>query len=442
MKNYNIKYILTHFDRLKDNNVLIRGRVTYSRGPFYDIEEGNEVIQVYLDKNVKEKYQSILKSGNIVEINGVPFKTKKEVPSISITNVNLKGKSYIPFKKNEENNTYHFIKGIGNRNEKNRILMPNLIINKIRNYLLNNNYYETHTGFLQTKDDGLNSSQFKVNGTKFHLRRDFDLETRLYLVYEENVFQMGKVFRNQGISQKNKNEFYYANLFSAYSNPHEMMTMFANIVNSFNDKIDLNELSEIQVIDYLDAILCVLYDKKIRTNTLSLNELSEGKFPKDLTKDSFSEKSMSKLLKILEKQKINLQESKSSHTAQKINDLFNKIVKRNVQKPTIFIGAPANVLPFAKNSLEFPFYGIDYRLIWKGKTIFHLSEEISDYIEQENKIKYIYRDTQNLSEGELIYLQTLKQGMHPFSGMSISLELLIQNLLDLENVSQVNPRIF
>jgi len=85
----------------------------------------------------------------------------------------------------------------------------------------------------------------------------------------------------------------------------------------------------------------------------------------------------------------------------------------------------------------------DFRLIWKGRTILHGSQEIPTFTEQNERYRQLIGENyeHTLSEGELRYLELLKYGMQDYWGMSVSMDLLIQIVLDISDVRKLRPTI-
>ena len=239
----------------------VAGRVMAIRntGMFIDLMDASGKIQIFSHKeNLSEDQMKILKLvdiGDIVGFTGTIRRTPRGELSIKSTSLKLLSKALLPLpnkqiskEKMEELSHYHgltdvelkyrqrYVDLIVNEESRNTFRKRSLIIQKIREYLAKEGYIEVETPILQTMASGANARPFNTHHNALEMDLTLRIALELYLKrlivggISERVFEIGKCFRNEGIDTRHNPEFTMIELYQAYADYNDMMTLTENMV--------------------------------------------------------------------------------------------------------------------------------------------------------------------------------------------------------------------
>lgn len=428
----NFQSLSTSADYLNNQRITFCGRISYKRGPFYDLEGTSSHLQIFVGKELQNKH--LLRGGMIVLVEGRPGITKKGEFCVFSESLQVREAPESAFRElTGVRSVDDLLRTTFNRQARRRIVQSYELIEDIRSSFSEWGFREVSTNILQTVSAGGNAAQFSVQDGRL-LRSDFDLETRAFLLIMDKVYQLGKVFRNEGTSDKNRNEFHFVNFYDSYSGLAECFSRCLGILQRAAAYGGVQE-TNIHMVEFSAAVRSALAQEDIPFSTCDFD--GAGKmFESILAK--IAEQKFDSLLNGMAQMRGELGEQADSDLGV-VSRYFRKKI-RYVQKGIcVVVGYPSRGVPFAKDESN----GIarDFHIVWDGRTIFHGSEEINQYSEQVKKYQRNHGNGYDLmlSSGERRYLEILRRGMPQYTGASISLDLLIQQVLGVPDVNKLFP---
>lgn len=390
--------VLKEFDKYFGSVIEVRGRLTYNRGPFFDLEGAEGCLQIYAGSDFQKSHKQKLRSGNIVRVRGKASLTKKgSNPYIAASELEVLATPEVPFRNVPADELSEFVSASYNRDQRAILIRSHRITNLVRRFFYDRGFVEVFTPVLQTADIGTSSRPFHVREGEYLLRRDHDLETRAYLLAMDKIFQIGPVFRNEGTSKRYKKEFVLMNLFSNYSRYSDLARSFLDLLRFLGMQGFKETPESIDVVNFEESL--------------------SGSPPTQVNRAD------SGLVDLIEQKAKAL---KGTHTDYDWSR-YRKEVKSKLVRPTLVIGLPRTVCPTSKMMENG--YLEDFEFIWKTRTIVHGATE-------ENEASGVRLGS---SDGENRYRSLLRIGFPPFAGACINIESLVQTILNLESVSRIHP---
>lgn len=381
------------------------GRVLYIRGVFADVLADNQEIQIFMDSTIRrdDRGQN-LQVGCIIEAKGVYTYSTQDKLIFAVHKWKIITSNFTPLKQDSENEQLNqLLRAVRNTDKRRKLLLSNEISLIISDILQKSGYIATITSPFTSKDIGTGVKPMHIKETRRKLRTDFEIETRAYLLLHPKVYQLGHVYRNEGVSYKNRQEFLYANVYWAYSSIEQTKNFCTHLLTKVALKVGVSipKISEMLFVEFIE--------------NATRNKKDPSNFQKHLHNNE-------------DKRNI---------------EIYKHIAKRSVTDPVLVYGYPSSALPFAKEQTAHKNMAQDFRILWQGRTIIHGSLEINEYEEQVDRYLKLYGANYmaKISDGERTYLELLTYGIPPFAGFSISVDLLTQLLLGEENVNNLRPTI-
>src|SRR5690625_4974813 len=250
------KEIKENFEELEEERVAVAGRIMSRRGhgkvSFIDIQDSEGRIQIFVqfDQVGEETYKdlSLLDIGDIIGVSGEVFRTRAGEISIRAKELTLLSKSlqilpeeFHGLKDQDLRYRQRYVDLIVNPEVKETLILRTEIIKTIREYLDDRGFLEVETPILSTIAGGANARPFKT----YHNTLDIDMYLRianeLYLKRLivggfDKVYEMGRMFRNEGMSPRHNPEFTSIELYQAYVGYKEMMSLTENLVSYVAEK--------------------------------------------------------------------------------------------------------------------------------------------------------------------------------------------------------------
>lgn len=301
------------------------------------------------------------------------------------------------------------------------------IISQIRNYMIQENYLEVETPILHNVLGGANARPFSTHHNSldqdFYMRIAPELYLkRLIVGGMERVFEIGKNFRNEGLSQKHNPEFTMIEFYAAYSNYHQLMSMIRNMICSISGKSELNwnghnvnmaNWTEISMINSVATYFGITSDRLYS----DMNFL------------------------ILENEKIGTGNASSLSWGKLIANLFENYIEPSLIDPTFVIDFPVDVSPLAKRSDTNHLIADRFELYIGGVEIANGFNELND---PKDQFERFAQQLQNKDAGDLEamqmdldYIEALEYGMPPTAGAGIGIDRLVMLLLEINSIKDV-----
>jgi lysyl-tRNA synthetase class 2 len=430
---------------LEGRQVSVAGRVTAHRdmgkSMFIDVRDQSGRIQVYAQKNVlgDEQFDIFrhLDLGDFIGVSGTLFTTKSGEISIRLTSFTILAKALRPppekwhgLADTEIRYRQRYLDLIANPDVKEVFLKRSQVIREIRNFLHERGYVEVETPMMQSIPGGAAAQPFKTFhnalGCDFYLRIALELYLKRLLVGGiDRVFEIGRNFRNEGLSRKHNPEFTMLEAYQAFGDYESMMELVQSMVCHVAQKV-LGSL----VIEHKDA------EGKV-TRTIDLTPAWRRAKYKDLVR----EKAGADWFDLSPAERRSRAESLGAEIAPAYEDfevsgaVFEKLIEPTLVQPTFVTHLPKELVPLAKLSSDDPTAVEVFECCINGQEIAPAYTEQNDPIEQRERLEHqAGGEQQKLDED---FLVSLEHGMPPAGGMGMGIDRLCMMLLGQESIRDV-----
>lgn len=441
------KYDATHhsqeikdrFDELEGTEVSVAGRVMSKRvmgkASFCNIQDLKGNIQSYVarDSIGEDLYKEFKKYdiGDIIGIVGEVFRTKTGEMSIHAAKVQLLTKSLqiLPEKFHGLTNTdiryrQRYVDLVMNPEVKDTFIKRSKIISSMRRYLDDQGFMEVETPVLVPNAGGASARPFDTHYNALdedvHLRISLELYLkRLIVGGMERVYEIGRVFRNEGVSTRHNPEFTLMELYQAYTDYYGMMDLSENLYRHVaqdvlgTTKINYGEV-EIDLGKPFDRLTMVEALKKYGNIDFTLVKTDEE--AKALADEH------------------HIEYEKRHKKGDILNLLFEEFVEEKLVQPTFIMDHPVEVSPLAKKKPEDPEYTERFELFITGREMANAFSELNDPIDQRERFEAQEEmKAQGDEEAQSIdedFINALEVGMPPTGGIGIGIDRMVMLLTD------------
>lgn len=430
-----------------DDTARVVGRIMFIRkmgkASFFTIQDKTGTIQVYISINdIGEDNYNLFKTadiGDIVGVYGKIMKTKTGEVTIKCLEYTHLVKALRPLPEKfhgltdkEERYRRRYVDLIMNEESRKVAFLRPKIIRCIQNYLDGQGFVEVETPVLSTLLTGASARPF----TTHHNAQDLDMYLRIALELPlkrllvggmEAVYEIGRVFRNEGMDLRHNPEFTELEAYLAYSDLNGMMDltegMFTKIARDVVGKMDytfyghnINLEGPWKRISMVDAI----------------KEQTGIDFKKDL--------SIEECLKLAEEHGIEVQEHEKSF-GHIVNLFFEKYVEETLIQPTFLYGHPIEISPLTKKNPDDPRFVDRFELFIGGKEFANAYTELNDPIDQLERFEaqLAERDLGNDEANDIDYdfVEALEYGMPPAGGIGYGIDRLVMLFTEQDSIRDV-----
>lgn len=426
-------------------NVVIAGRIMTKRrkgkAGFFHIQDRYGQIQIYIAINeVGEEAYDLFKSsdiGDIVGIEGFVFKTNTGELSVHAKKFIHLVKALKPLPEKyhgltdvEERYRRRYVDLIMNEEARKIAFARPKIIRTIQRYLDNLGYTEVETPILNPILGGASAKPFVTHhnalNMPFYLRIATELPLKRLLVGGmDAVYEIGRIFRNEGVDRKHNPEFTSIELYKAYSDMYGMMDIAEGIMSEA-----CMEVNGTYDIEYMDKKISLKPGFKRVHMVDAIKEACGVDFWKEMTLEEAKE--------LAEKHKIELEPH--FEVGHIINAFFEKYVEETLIDPTFVYGHPVEISPLARKSDD-PRFTDRFELFICGMEFANAFTELNDPIDQyerfENQLKERDLGNEEANEMDLDFVEALEYGMPPAGGMGIGIDRLVMLLTGAETIREV-----
>ena len=435
-------------DELKQEPVRIAGRIMTKRGKgkagFAHIMDQFGQIQIYVRKdNLSEQEFELFNKadiGDIIGVIGTVMKTRMGELSVKVDQYVHLTKALRPLpekwhglKDVEERYRRRYVDLITNDETRQTFIMRSLILQSIREYLNNKGYLEVETPILHSILGGGAARPFKTHHNTldmpFYLRVAPELYLKRLLVGGlEGVYELGRNFRNEGISIKHNPEFTMLELYQAYGDMESIMDLTEDIITHLSKKV-------------LQTTKLTYNDK-----TIDLSKPWKRVHMVDAVKDKlgidFKDSSMT-----YEKAKsfaIDKGLEVPNHftgTGHILDLLFETYVEEDIVQPTFIYGHPVEISPLAKKNADDPRFTDRFELFIDGREYGNAFTELNNPIDQKARFEAQLKekDLGNVEtvEMDLDYIEALEYGMPPAGGLGLGIDRFIMLFTNSRSIRDV-----
>jgi lysyl-tRNA synthetase class 2 len=425
--------------------VSIAGRVTAHRdmgkSMFIDVRDQTGRLQVYAQKNVlgDEPFDVFrhLDLGDFIGAKGSLFTTKTGEISLKLSSFVILAKALRPppekwhgLADTEIRYRQRYLDLVANPDVKEVFLKRSQIVREIRNFLNDRGYVEVETPMMQAIPGGAAAQPFKTHhnalGCDFYMRIAIELYLKRLLVGGmDKVFEIGRNFRNEGLSRKHNPEFTMLEAYQAYGDYESMMELVQSMICHVAQKV-LGTL----IIEHKDA------EGKV-TKTIDLTSPWRRIKYKDIVReragaDWFDVSSQERRDRAV---KLGAEIGKEYEDFEVTQGVFEKLIEPTLINPTFVTHAPKELIPLAKLSPDDPTSVEVFECCINGQEIAPAYSEQNDPIEQRERLEHqAGGEQQKLDED---FLVALEHGMPPAGGMGMGIDRLCMMLLGQESIRDV-----
>ena len=445
-----VKYDVTHhssdihnnFDELEEKEVSVAGRLMNKRvmgkASFINIQDRDGRVQGYISKNDvgEESYLAFKKFdiGDIIGIKGIVFRTQKGEISIRANEITLLSKSLkvLPEKfhgLNDQELRYRqrYLDLIMNPDVKDTFIKRSAVLREIRNYLDSKNFLEVETPVLQTIPGGAAARPFITH----HNALDIDMYCRIALELPlkrlivgglERVYEIGRVFRNEGIDIRHNPEFTLIEIYQAFTDYHGMMDLAEGLFRTVAEKVVGST-----VLNYGG------YELDLGKPFERLTMVDAVKKYADVDFDKIENTEEAR--KIASERGIAFEERHAKGDI--LNLFFEEYVEKNLIQPTFITDYPVEISPLTKRKPSKPEYTERFELFIVGREYANAYSELNDPIDQRKRFEHQEAmraagdDEANMIDED--FLTALEYGMPPTGGIGVGVDRLV--MLMTESVS-------
>ena len=446
-----IENIITKHKDINDGehtgiDVSIKGRILQARSfgklSFFDLLDNTGKIQLLIDKsNMSKKELSFFEnydSGDIIGALGEIMKTKKGELSIKVKSSTILSKSLktLPekwhgLKDKETRFRQRYLDFIVNPESKKTIESRSKIINLIRNFMESKGFIEVETPILQPKAGGAIAKPFTTHHNALDIDMFLRIAPELYLKRLivggfEKVFELGKVFRNEGIDQTHSPEFTMMESYEAYVDVTTVMDMVENMCTYIFDELGIEKN-----IKFMD----IEADFSGPWKRVSMYELVSKKFKVEIKHDSDIKKVKRELKKNLEIK------PEAKTVGLLVYELFENYIEDDITSPTFVTDYPVEVSPFARENKKKPGVTERFELFAFGSELANGFSELIDSEEQEDRLKAQAQQKAKGDEEAHVedqdYVEALQYGLPPTGGLGFGVDRFVMILTNNISIREV-----
>lgn len=445
---HHAKDILENAEQLTASNieVVVAGRLMAKRGHgkagFANLQDVSGQVQIYsrLDDVGEEAHEIFKKAdiGDFLGVKGTVFVTHKGETTIAVKELTFLTKSLHPLpekfhglKDVELRYRQRYVDLVMNPDVKETFILRSRIIRAMREYLDKQGFLEVETPTLHAIAGGASARPFITH----HNALDIDLYMRIALELHlkrlivggmERVYEIGRVFRNEGISTKHNPEFTMMELYQAYADYNDMMKLTEEMVAYIAEKClgttKINyQGTEIDLTPPWNRITMVDAVKKYAG--VDFNEIKTDEEARDAAKN------------------LKIAVSKDATKGSVLNEIFEETVEPNLIQPTFIIDYPIEVSPLAKRKQDDPNFTYRFEAFIVARETANAFSELNDPIDQKERFqKQVEQREKGDDEAHMMdedFVRALEYGMPPTGGLGVGIDRLVMLLTDSPSIRDV-----
>lgn len=438
----------TH-EELESENILVKvaGRIMFIRkmgkASFFTIQDKSGKIQIYISINdIGEESYALFKTadiGDIVGIEGKIMKTQTGEVTIKCLKYTHLVKALKPLPEKfhglqdkEERYRRRYVDLIMNEEAKRNAIYRSKIITCIRNFMDNRGFLEVETPVLSTLLTGASARPFITH----HNAQDLDMYLRIALELPlkrllvgglDAVYEIGRLFRNEGMDATHNPEFTSMEAYLAYSDLEGMMEMTESLYKTI-----ANNVFHKETFNWRGNEISLTGNFKRITMCEAIKEQTGIDFTQNYTTEE--------MLKLAEEHGIELEEHEKvfGHI---VNKFFEKYVEETLIQPTFLCGHPIEISPLTKKDPKDPRFVQRFELFIGGKEMANAYTELNDPIDQlerfENQLKEQELGNEEANDIDMDFVEALEYGMPPAGGIGYGIDRTIMFFTESESIRDV-----
>ncbi len=437
--------IVSDFDALEGSEVAIAGRMTSRRvmgkAAFAHLLDGEGTIQMYVTRDDlgAEAYQAFKQSdiGDIFGVKGVVFRTKTGEVSIHVRELTLLAKSLkvLPEKFHGLVDTdlryrQRYVDCIVNPEVKDTFRKRSRIISAVREFLDSHGYLEVDTPVLQTVEIGASAKPFRTHHNALDIDMLLRIETELYLKRLivggfERVYEVGRIFRNEGMDATHNPEFTSVETYQAYADYRDIMKM----VEELYEFVAIKALGTSDV-TYQGQVIHL----KAPWKRITMADAVKEACGVDWTTWASDEEARAEM----DRRGIHVE--KDARRGDCLAALFDEYVEPTLIQPTFITDYPVEISPLAKRKPEDPTLTERFEFFITGHEMGNAFSELNDPIDQRRRFEEQMQ--QRIAQGAKAeidedFVNALEYGMPPTGGLGFGIDRMVMLLTDSPTIRDV-----
>ncbi|MEH2936967.1 lysine--tRNA ligase [Lawsonibacter sp. JLR.KK007] len=436
------------FDALEGKEVSIAGRLMSKRGmgkvSFCDLQDKSGRIQLYARKDEmdEEEYDRFKKYdiGDIVGVKGVVFRTQRGEMSVRLVNVTLLSKSLLPLPEKFHGLTntelryrQRYVDLIVNPEVKRNFIIRSQFIKHVRDFMDGRGFIEVETPVLNTISGGATARPFITHHNTLDIDMYMRIATelplkRLIVGGMDRVYEIGRIFRNEGMDPKHNPEFTTIELYQAYADFNDMMDLFEDLLSSAAQKL----LGTYQVQWQGEDI-----DLTPGWPRMPMHEAVKQYCGIDFMAISSDEEAVAAAKAI----GVELPETADKTWGNALYECFDQRVEDKLVQPTFITMHPVDVSPLAKRSPKDPRLTERFELFICRSEMGNAFSELNDPIDQRQRFQkqVELRDKGDDEAGMMDedFLTALEYGLPPTGGLGIGIDRCVMLLTGADSIREV-----
>ena len=450
------KYEVTHhseeikadFEHFEEQTVSVAGRLMSKRGMgkvvFADLQDGEGRIQLFVKiDEVGEEVLAAFKKydiGDIVGVRGVVFRTKMGEISIRAKEIVLLSKSLLPLpekfhglKDQDLRYRQRYVDLMINPEVKRNFVIRSKFIQYVRKYLDNMNYIEVETPVLNTIAGGASARPFITHHNTLDIDMYMRIATelplkRLIIGGMERVYEIGRIFRNEGMDPKHNPEFTSVELYQSYADFHDMMDIAEGILSGA-----AKEILGTYEVEWMGEKINLAPGWPRLTMVEAVKKYAGVDF--DAISDDAEAVAAAKAIGV------ELAEAAEPTWGNALYACFDQKVEEHLIQPTFITMYPVEVSPLTKRSPEDPRLTERFEFFICHSEMGNAYSELNDPIDQRSRFeKQVEQRERGDDEAEMLdedFLTAMEYGMPPTGGMGIGIDRCVMLLTGTDTIRDV-----
>ena len=440
------KEIRERFDELENQTVIIAGRITswrdMGKANFIDIRDGSDRMQVYIkiDEVGEDNFKQFKTwdLGDIVGVTGFVFKTRRGEISIHAKEITLLSKSLLPLpekwhglKDKEERYRKRYLDLIANPEVKNTFVIRSRVLSEIRSFLDAHGYLEVDTPVLLPLEIGAAARPFKTHHNALDIDMYLRIETELYLKRLivggfDRVYEVGRIFRNEGMDATHNPEFTSIEMYQAYTDYYGMMDIIEELYRTVTLKVCGTD-----TVTYQGKEIAVGKPWERLTMIDAVKKYAGVDFA-DWTDDAAA--------RAAAKEK-HVEITDNATKGDVLIAFFETFVEDNLIQPTIVYDYPVENSPLAKRKPTDPAFTERFEYFINGTEFGNAFSELNDPIDQRERFtrQVAAKRAQGGNDAQIDedFLTALEYGLPPTGGLGFGFDRLVMLLTDSASIRDV-----
>ena len=435
-------------EALHENTIRIAGRIMswrdMGKANFIDLRDATDRIQVYIRSNdvgadVFKEFKKKWDIGDIIGVEGFVFRTRKGEISVHAHKIQLLSKSLLPLpekwhglKDQDMRYRQRYVDLIVNPEVKDTFVKRSRIISEVRNYLDNLGYIEVDTPVLHTLEIGASARPFVTHHNTLDMEMYLRIETELYLKRLivggfEKVYEVGRIFRNEGMDTSHNPEFTSVEMYQAYTDYIGMMDLIENMYRTIAEKVcGTSKITyqgvEIDLGKPWERLTMIESVKKYAG--VDYNDWADDAAARACAKEKGVE----------------VDEGDNATKGHVLIAFFDAFVEEKLIQPTIIYDYPVENSPLAKRKPSDPAFTERFEYFIYCREMGNAFSELNDPIDQKERfVKQVNAKRAQGANAEVDedFVTALEYGLPPTGGLGFGLDRLVMLLTDSASIRDV-----